>query len=37
MPVLDVMSVSVGNLIANYQTALAAADAASLAALGPAR
>ncbi len=37
MPVLDVMSISVGNLIENYQAALAASDAASLAALGPAR
>ena len=41
MPVLDVMSASVSNLIENYQAALAAADAAtqapSVAALGPAR
>jgi NADH-quinone oxidoreductase subunit M len=37
MPFLDVMSASVSNLIENYQGALAAADAASLAALGPAR
>jgi len=37
MPVLDVMSASVDNLIENYQAALAASDPASLAALGPAR
>ncbi|MCH7795464.1 MAG: NADH-quinone oxidoreductase subunit M, partial [Proteobacteria bacterium] len=37
MPVLDVMSASVENLIENYQAALAASDPASLAALGPAR
>ncbi len=41
MPVLDVMSASVGNLIENYQAALVASDAAthaaSVAALGPAR
>ena len=37
MPVLDVMSVSVSNLIENYHGALAAADGASLAALGPVR
>ena len=37
MPLLDIMSASVSNLIADYHAALAASDAASVAALGPAR
>ncbi|MEE9209510.1 MAG: NADH-quinone oxidoreductase subunit M, partial [Kiloniellales bacterium] len=37
MPILDVMSASVSNLIEGYQTALAASDGAALTALGPAR
>jgi NADH-quinone oxidoreductase subunit M len=37
MPFLDIMSVSVTNLIENYQAALAASDGASLAAIRPGR
>jgi NADH-quinone oxidoreductase subunit M len=37
MSFLDVMSVSVGNLIENYQSALAAAEATSVANLGLAK